>query len=118
MRRDLMLTKAAASIDGTVQQAGQPQAGVFVLLMPKDPAQRWAFRVDQTDTDGSFHLATIPSGDYSLIALSQGAEIAYRDPKVAAILAAAAKPIHVDSSAQLDMKLEMVATSSLALPSR
>jgi len=118
MRRDLMLTKAASAIDGTVEHAGLPQVGVLVLLMPKDPAQRWAYRVDQTDTDGSFHLATIPSGDYSLIALSQGAEIAYRDPKVAAVLAAASKQIHVDPSAQLDMKLEMVAAASLSLPSR
>lgn len=96
-------------IDGTVEQAGVPQVGAFVLLMPKNPAERWAYRVDQTDTDGSYHLATIPSGDYFLIALSSEEDVAYRDVKVAAILAGAAKQIHVEPNEKLDMKLDVTA---------
>ena len=113
VRRDLLLTKAVSVIDGTVEQAGVPQVGAFVLLMPKNPAQRWAYRVDQTDTDGSYRLATIPSGDYFLIALTQGEDVAYRDLKVAAILAKDAKQIHVEPSEQLDMKLDVVATPKI-----
>jgi hypothetical protein len=109
VRRDLVLTKAVSVIDGTVEQAGVPQVGAFVLLMPKNPAERWAYRVDQTDTDGSYRLTRIPSGDYFLIALSTGEDIAYRDAKVAAILAGAAKQIHVEPRDKLDMKLEVVA---------
>jgi Carboxypeptidase regulatory-like domain len=109
VRRDLVLTKAVSVIDGTVEQAGVPQVGAFVLLMPKNPAERWAYRVDQTDTDGSYRLTRIPTGDYFLIALSTGEDIAYRDAKVAAILAGAAKQIHVEPRDKLDMKLEVVA---------
>ncbi len=109
VRRDLVLTKAVSAIDGTVEQAGVPQVGAFVLLMPKNSADRWAYRVDQTDTDGSYRLATIPSGDYFLIALRAEEDIAYRDAKVAAILAGAAKQIHVEPGEKLDMKLEVVA---------
>lgn len=107
VRHDLVLTKAVSSIDGTVQQAGVPQVGAFVLLMLKNPADRWAYRVDQTDTDGSYSLATISSGDYFLIALSAEENVAYRDTKVAAILAGAAKQIHVEPNEKLDMKLEV-----------
>jgi len=107
VRRDLMLTKAVSVIEGTVEQAGVPRIGAFVLLMPKNPSERWAYRVDQTDTDGSYRLATIPAGDYFLIALSEGEDVAYRDAKVAAVLAGAAKQIHVEPSEKLDMKLEV-----------
>jgi len=109
VRRDLVLTKAVSAIDGTVEQTGVPQVGAFVLLMPKNPANRWAYRVDQTDTDGSYHLATIPSGDYFLIALGSEEDVAYRDVKVAAILAGAAKQIHVEPNEKLDMKLDVTA---------
>jgi hypothetical protein len=116
LRRDLMLTKAVSVIEGTVEKTGVPQVGAFVLLMPKDPSQRWAYRIDQTDSDGSYRLATIPSGDYFLIALSDGADVAYRDPKVAPILTKAAKPVHVEPGDHLDMKVDVVGTSTFHLP--
>jgi hypothetical protein len=96
-----------------VEKAGVPQVGAFVLLMPKNPAQRWAYRVDQTDSDGSYCLATIPSGDYLLIALSSGADVAYRDAKVAATLAKAAQQVHIEAGDHLDLKLEVVDASRL-----
>jgi hypothetical protein len=116
VHRDLMLTKAVSVIEGTVEKDGAPQAGVFVLLMPKIPSQRWAYRVDQTDSDGSYRLATIPSGDYSLIALSEGTDVAYRDATVAAILSRAGKLVHVEPGDHLDMKVDVVGTATLHLP--
>ena len=117
VRRDLTLTKAVSVIEGTVEKTEAPQVGAFVLLMPKNPSQRWAYRVDQTDSDGSYRLATIPAGDYFLIALSDGAEVAYRDPKVAAILTKAAKPVHIEPGDHLDMKVDIWETAALNLPS-
>jgi hypothetical protein len=116
VRRDLILARASSVIEGTVEIAGAPQVGAFVLLMPKDPLQRWAYRVDQTDTDGSYRLAAIPSGDYSLIALTDGADVAYRDAKIAAILTNAAKVVHVEAGDRLEMKVEVVSATSLKLP--
>jgi hypothetical protein len=115
VRRDLMLTKAVSAIEGTAEKAGTPQVGAFVLLMPKNPLQRWAYRVDQTDSDGSYHLATIPAGDYLLIALSEGAEVAYRDAKVAAKLSSVAKPVRIEAGDHLTMKLDVEAASTLKL---
>jgi hypothetical protein len=117
IHRDLMLTKAVSVIEGTVEKAETPQVGAFVLLMPKNPSLRWAYRMDQTDSDGSYHLATIPAGDYFLIALSEGADVAYRDAKTAAILTRAAKPVHIEAGDHLDMKVDVVDTATLNLPS-
>ena len=111
-----MLSKAAAAIDGTVENMGQPHVGAFVLLMPKNAAQRWTYRVDQTDSDGSYRLASIPSGDYYLIAVDDGSDIVYRDAKVAAKLIPAAKLVHVEAGDQLEKKLQIVAAASLHLP--
>jgi hypothetical protein len=122
IRGDLMLTKAVSVIEGAAEKAGMPQVGAFVLLMPKNPSQRWAYRIDQTDSDGSYHLATIPAGDYFLIALSDGSDVVYRDAKVAATLAKAAKPVHIEAGNHneagnhLEMKLEVVPIETLHLP--
>jgi hypothetical protein len=116
VRRELMLTRAVSMIKGTVENAGVPQIGAFVLLMPKDRSQRWAYRVDQTDTDGSYSLATIPSGDYFLIALSDGTDVAYRDAKVGAMLTRVAKQVHVEPGHHLEMKVDVVGAATLNLP--
>jgi hypothetical protein len=116
LHRDVTLTRAVSVIDGSVENSGTPQVGCFVLLLPKDAAHRWAYRLDQTDSDGSFRLGTIPAGDYYLIALSDGSEVAYRDSKVAAILARSAKPVHIDAADHLAMKIDVVSTAALHLP--
>lgn len=115
---NVALTRAVSAIDGSVESGGAPQVGAFVLLMPRDPAQRWAYRVDQTDSDGTFRLAAIPSGDYFLIALDSAENVAYRDAAVAAILASAAKTVHIEQGAHQDLKLEIVLTGRFKLPSR
>jgi hypothetical protein len=115
VRLNLALTRAVSLIEGTVEQAGVPQVGAYVLLMPKDRAQKWALRQDQTDSDGSYKLARIPAGDYYAIALSTGEDVAYRDAKVAAVLAKAAQVVHVSGN-RSDLKLELVNTGSLKLP--
>jgi hypothetical protein len=98
-----------------VEKAGMPEVGAFVLLMPKNGASRWAYRVDQTDSDGSFRLATIPAGDYFLIAMSDGTDVVYRDAKVAAALSKAAKPVRVEPGDHLKVKLDVVDTPTLHL---
>lgn len=123
IHRDLVLTKAVSVIEGTVEKestvekTGSPQVGALVLLLPKNSSDRWAYRRDQTDSDGSYRLAAIPSGDYSLIALSDGANVvAYRDAKIAAKLIAAGKPVHIENGDRLDLRVEVTDTAALNLP--
>jgi len=115
LRRDLILTRAVSVIEGMVESAGVPQIGAFVLLLPKDSSRRSAYRVDQTDSDGSYRLATIPSGDYFLIALSDGEDVGFRNAKVALTLSKAAKAVHVQPGEHLDLKLDLVSTATLKL---
>jgi hypothetical protein len=116
LQLDLTLTRAASAIHGIAEKAGSPQAGAFALLLPADASQHWAYRRDQSDSDGSFGMTTIPAGDYFLIALTDGAGVAYRDPKVAAILKRAAQAVHIEPAAQLDLKAEIIDSATLHLP--
>lgn len=117
LRQNVALTRAISVIEGTVEHAGVAQIGAFVLLMPEDPAQRWAYRQDQTDSDGSYKLSRIPQGDYYVIALSTGEDVTYRDTKVAAILTKAAQAIQVSGN-RAGLKLDLVNTANLKLPGR
>jgi len=116
VRLNVVASRASSSIEGTVEHAGAPYVGAFVLLMPKNPAQRWAYRQDQTDSDGSYSLGTIAAGDYLAIALTSGEEVAYRDARTAAILAKAARLVHVGPAEHQELKLELLDTTNLKLP--
>ncbi len=116
VQNDIVWTEGVAVIDGVVEDKGSPAVGAFVVLVPKDTAKRLNFRADQTDSDGSFRLATIPPGDYFLVALSQEESVTYRDAKVAAILSRAGQPIHVEDRAKLELKVQVVENSTLKLP--
>ena len=62
---------------------GKPIAGAMVLLMPQN-AKDWErlVRRDQSDSDGTFRLATILPGKYLLVALEHGWEIEWSRPEV------------------------------------
>jgi hypothetical protein len=84
---------------GTVYRMRSSERDVLVHFDPLDDVlglrSRWAYRVDQSDSDGSFQLSTIPAGDYYFVILSDGADILYREPPSAAALAKVAKIVHV-----------------------
>jgi len=54
-----------------------------VLLLPNDPAHNLVrFRRDQSDSDGTFTLRRILPGDYTVIAVADGWDLAWTDPAV------------------------------------
>jgi len=62
---------------------GKPFAGAMILLVPedgKDTDRR--VRRDQSDSDGTFRLATVLPGRYALMALEQGWEMEWAKPEV------------------------------------
>lgn len=117
VERTVMLARAAAVLEGTVENSQHPVAGIFVLLIPKD-ASPLTYRFDQSDGDGTFKLATIPAGDYYLIALSDGEGVAYRQTDVNAILSKAAMPVHINAGDRLNVKLHVTDVAALNLPVR
>jgi hypothetical protein len=82
---NLLVTAAriSSAITGIVTKQGKPYAGAMILLMPENGKDWKRFvRRDQSDSDGTFRVATIVPGKYSLLALEHGWDIEWSKPEV------------------------------------
>jgi hypothetical protein len=77
------LTSGVVKLEGVVQKAGKPVAGVMVVLIPKDPElHREYFRRDQSDFDGTFSVANIVPGAYTIVAVEDAWGMEWMQPGV------------------------------------
>jgi protocatechuate 3,4-dioxygenase beta subunit len=64
-------------------EAGNGLAGVMVVLVPNDPANHLdLFRLDQSDSDGSFALRGVAPGQYTIVAIEDGWGLEWARPEV------------------------------------
>jgi hypothetical protein len=79
------ISEAKCSVGGFALKDGKPFAGAMILLVPHDPGQNPAqFHRDQSDSDGSFYMAPIFPGRYTLLALENGWDLEWSNPAVLA----------------------------------
>jgi hypothetical protein len=79
----LIVTTIQSQVDGLALRGDQPLAGALILLVPEDPANNLQmFRRDQSNSDGSFNLTSVVSGRYTVLAIENGWELEWGDPKV------------------------------------
>jgi Carboxypeptidase regulatory-like domain len=77
------LTEGVLKLEGIAQKAGKPVAGVMVVLIPKDPeAHREYFRRDQSDFDGTFSVAFVVPGTYTIVAVENAWGMEWMQPGV------------------------------------
>jgi hypothetical protein len=77
------LTGGVVKLEGIAQKAGKPVAGVMVVLIPKDPEMhREYFRRDQSDFDGTFSVAYIVPGTYTIVAVEDAWGMEWMQPGV------------------------------------
>jgi len=73
---------AMSALEGFTVRDDKPFSSAMVLLLPEDLARASWIRRDQSDSDGSFALTNVLPGRYTLLAIEDGKELAYRDPAV------------------------------------
>lgn len=79
------LSEAKCSVGGFALKDGKPFAGAMLLLVPQDPSPNPAqFHRDQSDSDGSFYMAPIFPGRYTLLAIENGWDLEWSNPAVLA----------------------------------
>jgi hypothetical protein len=71
-----------AKVGGFAIKGGTGVAGAMVLLLPQDFARASLIRRDQSDADGSFSLTGVQPGRYTLIAIDDGRELAYKNEQL------------------------------------
>jgi hypothetical protein len=104
----LSLAAGQSQITGSVQKDGKPFAGAMVLLVPADPGHNQVlFRRDQSDTDGTFTLANVVPGKYTLLALENGWDLEWTKPSVLKPFLPQGEAVEAKSSGKLDLKLNV-----------
>ncbi len=67
------LVSGSATVSGYVRRNGTGFGGALVLLVPTDPkSSQDLYRVDQSNSDGSFQLSRVFPGNYTLVAIDGG----------------------------------------------
>ena len=105
----LMLSKGE---DGVVRGAalrdGKPAVGVMVALISKDASDdAGPFRIDQSDSDGSFELASVRPGSYTAIALADAWDFPWATPGVLTPFLAHGESIDVASGGHYYVQLKV-----------
>ncbi len=91
--------EANSKVTGVALKDGKPFAGAMIVLVPQDPDQDAAlFHRDQSDSDGSFTLANIFPGRYTILAIENGWDLEWSKPSVLFQYLPNGQPIEVKSN--------------------
>jgi Carboxypeptidase regulatory-like domain len=102
----LWLAAGIVNVEGVVQKAGKPIAGVMVVLIPKDPlSHNDMFRRDQSDFDGTFAVRGVIPGSYTLVAIEDAWGFEWLKPGVLSRYAEHGQPLEIGPLMQLPVHL-------------
>lgn len=103
----LSITAASGQglVTGTALRQGKPFAGAMVVLVPADPVHNQVlFRRDQSDSDGTFTLANVVPGTYTLLAIENGWDLEWMKPSVLKKYIGAGATVQVQNNGKYDIK--------------
>jgi hypothetical protein len=107
VRLTLIASQGTGRVEGVVLRDSKPVAGAMVVLVPRDPVNNWSmFRRDQSDSDGTFELAAVMPGSYTLVAIENGWELEWANPSVLEPYLSQGQPVEVESSLRLAVSLK------------
>ena len=102
----LTLVGGTVSIEGFAKRAGKRASGAMIILAPKNPEEnRDRFRLDQTDMDGSFVLANVIPGSYTIVAIQDGWDLEWARAGVLTHYLARGKTVTVDDRTPTTLRL-------------
>jgi len=83
LRLAAIISRDETRIEGFARKQGKGQAGVMVVMVPRDLLAIGALaRRDQSDSDGSFALRNVPPGKYLVVAIEDGWELEWARPEI------------------------------------
>lgn len=101
-------THSIARIDGLVLNQDKPYAGAMVVLVPRDPATNLTlFRLDQSDSDGTFTLRGVLPGAYTVIALENAWNLDWGNPAVLRPFLKNGASVDVTGEGKLNVKVQL-----------
>jgi hypothetical protein len=110
IRLAIVAGMGVAQITGTAisQDDNKPVAAAMVLLAPDDPAHNTVLiRRDQSDSDGTFTLASVVPGHYTLLAIRNGWDLEWMNPAVLKRYIPGGEPINVQTNGKYNLKVRV-----------
>jgi hypothetical protein len=115
VRLHIIASDETGRLKGFVKEGDRPVPAVFVVLAPvKNSDDSSAYRLFQTDSDGSFDFENLRAGDYYLLRV-ESAQIEYSNPAVIRPYLAGAKPVHIEAHRTAEQDL-VIDAASPAIP--
>ena len=101
-------TEANCTVSGIALKNGKPVAGAMVLLVPQDPGHDMSlYHRDQSDSDGSFSVSPLFPGRYILLAIENGWDLEWADPKVMFQYLPGGQPLELKPAASLTLSAKV-----------
>ncbi len=104
----LELGQGVGQVTGVALKDDAPMGGVMVVLVPQDPvANPQYFRRDQSDSDGTFTVASIIPGKYTVVAIENGWDLQWGNPKTWKSYMAQGTSVQVEPKGKYDIKVKI-----------
>lgn len=104
----VVLTRGLGQVTGVALRDDKPAAGMMIVLVPDDPLHHpQLFRRDQSDSDGTFTLASVVPGKYTVLAIADGWELNYRSPEVLNPYLSQGTPVQVETRGKYEIKVKV-----------
>jgi hypothetical protein len=105
---NVVLSQGTGRISGFAMKDGKGVDGVMIVLVPEVPEHNLVLvRRDQSDSDGSFVLAGVHAGKYTVVAIEDGWELEWLAPGVLKGYLAGGEPVEVTPNAKLDLNVKV-----------
>jgi hypothetical protein len=83
LKLTIVVVQGEAVVTGTALREDKPLAGAMIVLVPADPVHNQVlFRRDQSDSDGTFKLAAVVPGKYTVLAIENGWDLEWMNADV------------------------------------
>lgn len=100
--------EANCTLSGFALKNGKPVAGAMVLLVPQDPGHDMSlYHRDQSDSDGSFSMSPLFAGRYILLAIENGWDLEWADPRVMFQYLPGGQPLELKPGASLTLNAKV-----------
>jgi hypothetical protein len=104
----LAVAQGQGEISGVALRQDKPVVGAMLLLVPADPANNLVlFRRGQTDSDGSFTIAGVVPGRYTLLALENGWDLEWSKPETLSKFMAQGEAVTVEMKGKHSVKVQV-----------
>jgi uncharacterized surface anchored protein len=109
VRLTITASKGVGVVTGTAAStSGEPMAGAMIVLVPeKGTDSAIAIRRDQSDSDGTFTLAQIVPGRYTVLALRDAWEMEWNNAEVLRKYLPRGTNVVVEEKSKQDVKVEV-----------